>query len=91
MAMWNSASLARDGTDVAIKARDPDPGDLRISRIREINGRSRRIHEQNAYLARIWPKRAVSQGSQKAVLIAGFQASKVPKSGSKRLLQMGAI
>ena len=37
-------------------------------------------------LARIWPKKAVSQGSQKAVLIARLQATKVPKSGSKRLL-----
>ena len=36
--------------------------------------------------ARIWPKRAVSQGSQKAALIARLQATKVPKSGSKRLL-----
>ena len=37
-------------------------------------------------LARIWPKRAVSQGSQKAFLIAGLQATRIPKSGTKRLL-----
>ena len=37
-------------------------------------------------LAGIWPKRAVSQGSQKAVLIARLQATRIPKSGSKRLL-----
>ena len=34
-------------------------------------------------LVRIWPKTAVSQGSQKAPLIAGLQATKVSKSGSK--------
>ena len=32
------------------------------------------------------PKTAVSQWSQKALLIAGLQATKVPKCGSKRLL-----
>ena len=36
--------------------------------------------------ARIWPKTAVSQGSQKGSLIAGRRASKWQKFASKRLL-----
>ena len=36
--------------------------------------------------ARICPKTAVSQRFQKALLIAGLQATRIPKSGSKRRL-----